>query len=272
MGERIASIVMAAGRGSRMKAYDGNKTLLPLVPGGTPFSGTRPILGHILETLPAGPKAVVINYCGDAVREATAAFGPAYCHQPELNGTGGALLAARGFIGQEIRSDFIITMGDVPFVRAETYRQIAEKLADHDMVVLGFETDDRRQYGILEIEGGRVRRITEWKYWKDYPAERLASLNVCNAGIYAVRQSALARFLPVLASRPQIVMKERNGRMVEIEEYFITDLVEYMNAEGLSVGYHLTVEDTETLGVDDPDALDRAQRIYRERYAGHPSP
>ncbi len=37
----VASIVMAAGRGSRMQGYAGNKTLLPLVAGQTPFTGRR---------------------------------------------------------------------------------------------------------------------------------------------------------------------------------------------------------------------------------------
>ena len=36
-----ASIIMAAGRGSRMKGYAGNKTLLPLVPAEFPFTGRK---------------------------------------------------------------------------------------------------------------------------------------------------------------------------------------------------------------------------------------
>jgi len=264
MSETIASIVMAAGRGSRMKAYDGNKTLLPLIAGKTPFEGERPLLVHILEALPPGPKTVIVHFCADDVRAATAHLGLSYCFQPELNGTGGALLAAREFVMRQSDCDFIVTMGDVPFVTPETYRRLASKLAAHDMAVLGFVPKDRRQYGVLEIAGDRVARITEWKYWKDYPPDRLATLSVCNAGIYAVRREAMKRFVPVLESRPQVVHKARNGEMDPIREYFITDLVEYMNDAGLSIGYQLAADETETMGVDDPQALTRAQALYRD--------
>ena len=64
---------MAAGRGSRMKGYDGNKTLLPLNPQSSMFDGSRPILMHLMESLPPGPKALIVNHCQKEVRAATAA-------------------------------------------------------------------------------------------------------------------------------------------------------------------------------------------------------
>jgi bifunctional UDP-N-acetylglucosamine pyrophosphorylase / glucosamine-1-phosphate N-acetyltransferase len=260
----IASIIMAAGRGSRMKGFDGNKTLLPLVPGPSIFEGSRPVLRHILDTLPEGPKALIVHFRSDAVMAATRGLGLRYCRQHELNGTGGALLAAREFLEDLTCDRITITMGDVPFVRADTYRNLIRKLEDHPLVVLGFEPADKKKYGVLEIEGDRVARITEWKYWRDYPTDRQAALSVCNAGIYAARRELLLQYLSVLESRPQIVHKERDGQMVPIQEYFITDIVEYMTADGLRVGYALAGDETETLGIDDPEALENAQRIYRK--------
>ncbi|GBC61375.1 MobA-like NTP transferase domain containing prot ein [Desulfonema ishimotonii] len=260
---RIASVIMAAGRGSRMKAYDGNKTLLPLIPGDSPFEGSQPILRHIIDTLPSAPPALIVNYKSGDVKAATQGLGLTYCHQPVLNGTGGAVLAAREFIEHQPCDRLVITMGDVPFVRPETYRNLIEKLDRHHLVVLGFEPKDKKQYGILEIAGDQVEKITEWKFWREYPAEKQAVQTVCNSGIYAARREELLRYLSVLESRPQTVLKERDGKMVEIEEYFITDIAEYMTADGLSVGYALTADEMETMGVDDPDALARAQAYYR---------
>ena len=57
----IASIIMAAGRGSRMKGYEGNKTLLPLCPGTSTFEGSHPILLHLLTNLPTGEKALIVK-------------------------------------------------------------------------------------------------------------------------------------------------------------------------------------------------------------------
>ncbi len=262
---QVAAVIMAAGRGSRMKGYEGNKTLLPLVPGASIFEGQRPLLLHLIENLPPGPRALIVHHCKADVIHATRSMDLRYCEQPRLNGTGGAILAARDFVDAQSCQRLIITMGDVPFVKKETYAQLVQALDDSDMVILGFRPADKKQYGVLEIESDKVQKITEWKYWKAYPAEIQKALTICNSGIYAVTRQALSTYLPILESRPQIVHKEVEGQMTAIEEYFITDLIEYMVKEGRSVGYHVASDETETMGVDDVDALQKAQAIYAGR-------
>ncbi len=260
-----ASIIMAAGRGSRMKGFSGNKTLLPLEPGASIYHGSQPILMHLFSSLPEGPKAIILNHCREDVMDAVGAFEVSFCEQSLLNGTGGAILAAREFVREQPCHNFVITMGDVPFVKKETYFRMVELLSQNDIVILGFRPENKKQYGVLEIESGKVKRITEWKYWKDYPDTKQKSLSICNSGIYAVTKEALETFLPVLASRPQIVNKEIDGKMTAIEEYFITDLIEYMVADGRSVGYLVAENEIETMGIDDPEALQKAQAFYNEQ-------
>jgi bifunctional UDP-N-acetylglucosamine pyrophosphorylase/glucosamine-1-phosphate N-acetyltransferase len=262
---KTASIIMAAGRGSRMKDYNGNKTLLPLITDDSPFYGRRPILRHIIENLPRGPKTIVVNYQKEAVINAMDSMGLCFCDQPVLNGTGGALLAAEDFIRQSDCENIIITMGDVPFIQPGTYRRLVDRLSDTQMVVLGFSPDDKKKYGLLEINGTGISKITEWKYWKDYAPEKQRALSVCNSGIYAVTKTALVPYLAILSQRPQIVVKEVNGVSTQIKEFFITDLVEYMVADGLSIGYIMAEDETETMGVDDLDALLKAQKIYKKQ-------
>lgn len=257
---------MAAGRGSRMKDYSGNKTLLPLIAGSSPFCGRKPILRHILENLPTGPKTVVVNHQKEDVIKATSSMGLCFCEQPVLNGTGGALLAAEGFIRQSDCENILITMGDVPFVTSDTYRRLLERLSDTQMVVLGFSPDDKKKYGILEIEGGGVSKITEYKYWKKYPPEKIAKLSVCNSGIYAIKKTTLVPYMSVLVQRPQTVSKVVNGVSTKIKEFFITDLVEYMVVDGFSIGYVMAEDESETMGVDDSNSLLKAQEIYKKRY------
>ncbi len=264
--ENAASVIMAAGRGSRMKNYDGNKTLLPLIPEAAVHIGREPILVHIIKNLPPGPKAAVVNHRESDVVAATRSFGLTYCRQPELNGTGGALLAARNFLEHQDAAHVIITMGDVPFVSAGTYAGMIDRLETAGMIVLGFCPEDRKQYGVLEIENGSVARITEWKYWKDYPAEKQAALTVCNSGIYAARRDLLVNYLPTLAARPQQVKKQVNGEWRELEEFFLTDVAEYMTEDGLSVGYMTVDEPDDLMGVDDMDGLQKAQAVYRKKY------
>jgi len=260
-----ASIILAAGRGSRMKDYGGNKSLLPLVPAASPFSGSRPILRHIIDNLPPGPKAVVVNHRQADIRKATRHLGISYCEQPVLNGTGGALLDARPFLESLASETLVITMGDVPFVAPGTYLSLLRALEIHDLVVLGFTPEDKKQYGVLEIQGNQVRRIVEWKYWKDFTEKNQRTLPVCNSGIYAAKKESLLHSLGVLASKPHMVQKEVNGVVRDLEEFFITDLVEYLPREGYSTGYIVSDDENEVMGIDDLSALLSAQKLYQHR-------
>jgi len=259
-----ASIILAAGRGSRMKEFQENKTLLPLVPGET-GRRSRPILLEILEHLPAGPKAVVVHYQKERVKAATKGLSLTYCEQPVLNGTGGGLLAARSFVEQQPCDRMIITMGDVPLVHRSTYQALIEALEGSSLVILGFRPASKRKYGVMEIQGGRVKRIVEWEYWNAFPEDKQRTYEICNSGIYSVLKKDLVRYLPLLASRPHRVLKSIHGRDVTVEEYFITDLVEYMSADGLSVGYVVAEDETEVMGVDDLSSLMRARELYQRR-------
>jgi bifunctional UDP-N-acetylglucosamine pyrophosphorylase/glucosamine-1-phosphate N-acetyltransferase len=246
-----------------MKGYDGNKTLLPLSPGQDPYHGSHPILNRILDNLPSGPKALVLNHRKEDVMGATGSYGVAYCEQETLNGTGGALLAAASFLRETHWDRLLITMGDVPFMGASTYRKLLEGLSENHFAVLGFRPADKKEYGVLEIEEGQVTKITEWKYWHTYPDKMQQQLRICNAGIYAARRECLLAYLPVLEQRPHRVRKERNGRQVEVEEFFITDLVEWMARDGLKVGHAIAEDEYEVMGVDDLESLKKAQALFR---------
>ena len=258
-----ASLILTAGKGSRMKDFRGNKTLLPLVPESSAFEGTHPILLQILNHLPPGPKALVVHHKKEAVLEATHAFDLTYCEQPVLNGTGGGLLAAREFLKDNDHRQGIITMGDVPFVRTDTYYKLVKALKHFSLVILGFSPVDKKQYGLLDVVEDRVREIIEWKYWRTYPEKRQVRLKICNAGIYAARMKDLMTFLPLLEKRPHIVLKEREGRQVEVEEFFITDLIELMHQEGLKIGCVMAGDESEVMGIDDFPALIKAQKIFK---------
>ncbi len=255
---------MAAGRGSRMKGFQGNKTLLPLLQGDSPFHGTHPILLHILDNLPSGPTAVVIHHEKDQVKAASNFLGLTYIEQPVLNGTGGALLAAKDFLGQGGYDSLIITMGDVPFVKDTTYRNLVAALKEHPLVVLGFQPKDKKQYGVLEISRNLVKRITEWKYWSNYPKGDQERLDICNSGIYAVRRNELLTYLDALAHRGHRVTKEKDGKEYEFQEFFITDLVEMMSEDGHNVGYALAKDEEEVMGIDDLPSLLKAQGIFKD--------
>lgn len=263
--ENAAAVIFAAGYGSRMKDFPGNKVLLPLIPESDPFRGTHPIILEIIGNLPPGPKTLVVHHRREEVIGVTRDLGVSYCEQPVPNGTGGALIAAKNFLEGITQDYLIITMGDVPFVKRTTYESLIGSLDDRDLVVLGFKPMDRAQYGLLEVEGDEVKRITEWRYWREYPLERQNRFEVFNAGIYGAKRQSLLYYIRELEKRPHRVRKERGGRMVMVEEYFITDLVELMANDGLTVGFTVTEEEMEVMGIDTIEDLMLAQRIFAKR-------
>lgn len=260
----VASVIFAAGKGSRMTDYSGNKTLLPLVSKKSLYEGERPLLVEVLENLPPGPKGIVVNHCAEDVQRATQSLGASYIDQPETNGTGGALLAARSFLESVGEECVVITMGDVPLIRSGTYRRLVEELERNVFTLLAFSPRDRAQYGMVEMDGERVLRIVEWKYWSEYSPERRAALRFCNAGVYAAKRTVLLEFMSRLARQPHHVKKQRGDRWIEIEEFFLTDLVEMMSEDNLSIGL-ITSPEEEVMGVDTPQALERAQELFSGR-------
>jgi bifunctional UDP-N-acetylglucosamine pyrophosphorylase / glucosamine-1-phosphate N-acetyltransferase len=262
--ECIAGIVLAAGKGSRMLGFEGNKTLLPLLPGSSPYSGNRPMLLEVLDNLPEGPKGIVVHHFADAIRAASEHLNVTYLQQPVTNGTGGAVLTARPFLETVSCDRVIITMGDVPLIRPAAYESLLKGLDGNQLMVLAFEPTDRAQYGMLETRDDQVQRITEWKYWRDYPEARRNCLRWCNAGVYAARRVTLCHYLERLAKHPHHVKKQRGGQWVTVEEFFLTDLVELLSTDGLGVGFAVAAEE-EVMGVDTPEALSRAQAIYALR-------
>jgi bifunctional UDP-N-acetylglucosamine pyrophosphorylase / glucosamine-1-phosphate N-acetyltransferase len=257
----VAGIILAAGKGSRMLGYDGSKTLLPLIRGASRYHGERPMLLEVLDNLPAGPKAIVVHHRAEEIQQATQGLPVSYHFQPMTNGTGGALLAAAPFLETVNADQVLITMGDVPLIRNATYQRLLERLATDDLVLLAFVAKDRAQYGMLETEGHRVRRVIEWKYWRSFSAADQDRLQYCNAGVYAARHGTLLAFLDRLAAQPHRVQKQCGNEWVTIEEFFLTDLVEMMSDAGQAVGF-VAADEEEVMGVDTPEALEVAQQLY----------
>lgn len=247
-----------------MKNYHGNKTLLPLTVEGDLYKGKDLVISEIIKNLPEGPKAVVVSYKKDEVIAAVSSRNIFHYEQPVANGTGGALISASEFF-RNIDSQYcIITMGDVPFVKRETYNKLIGSLGEKRIVVLGFRPLDKAEYGVLDIQQGAVKGIIEWGYWKDYPLERQKQLTICNSGIYAVDRPTLVRYLPKLINAPHYVEKLRDRQSTIIEEYFITDLIKLMADDGLTIGFDMVESEDEVMGIDTEEDLMRAQRFFRE--------
>lgn len=208
---QIAAIILAAGKGTRMKS-DLHK-VLHLIAG-------RPILMHLMASIDAldpVQKVVIVGDKADQVRSALAASAITAVQEPQL-GTGHAVQQAQdaldGFDG-----DVLILYGDVPLVSLATMQAMVERLNAADtpaVVVLTFEPDDALRYGRVIVDGDRIVKMVEHKDASD--AER--NCRLCNSGLMAIKAGDLFGLLD------RVTNANATG------EFYLVDIVNIANADG----------------------------------------
>ncbi len=244
----IAIIVLAAGKGTRMKSD------LPKV---LHRAAGRSLLGHVLHAAQAlGPRRSVVVTGPDmaAVSDEARRIIPDVLSalQSERLGTAHAVAAARQTL-EDFSGTVLMLYGDVPLIAAETLRAVCD-LAGSGMAVLGFEAGNPHGYGrLLQDAAGHVVKIRE--ELDASPSER--SIRLCNSGILAINSKLLWSLLPKI------------GNANAKGEYYLTDLVELAAAVGATCRLAMCPE-WEVAGVNDRVQLAAIeatlQGIYRQRH------
>lgn len=211
----MKAVVLAAGRGTRMKALtaDCPKPMLPLA--------GRPMLAHQLErfaTAGVGEACIVIGYKGEMIREYFADSPPAgiklsYVVQHEPNGTGSAALLAKDFVGE---GPFLLTFGDI-IVDPQVYSELIERGPGAEMVLALTHVDDPYRGGAVYVEADRVVKIVE------KPPKGTSTTNFLCAGVYLFRD----RFFESLAG---LGLSARG-------EYDLTDAISEVVSSGKTVRF-----------------------------------
>lgn len=243
MSAPVAIIVLAAGKGTRMKS-DMPKVLHKIA--------GRSMIGHVLAALePLAPerRVVVISPGQDDVAAEVAPVETAV--QQEARGTGDAVRAALGAL-EGFNGTVLVAFGGDPMFTTDTMARLAAaREGDNppDVAVLGFETDNPDRYGrLVQDADGRLERIVEISeaHMIDRP------VRLYNAGIMAIDGAKLADLLAGLTT------DNAKG------EYYLTDIVEVARSRG---GYVSVVEapEEETLGVDSRADLARAEALMQRR-------
>lgn len=62
-----------------------------------------------------------------------------------------------------------------------------------------------------------------------------------------------------------MINKMVGGRMIQVEAYFLTDLVKYMVLDSRPVGHIICENESESMGIDAPASLEKAQRLFAQR-------
>jgi bifunctional UDP-N-acetylglucosamine pyrophosphorylase/glucosamine-1-phosphate N-acetyltransferase len=241
--DRIAAIILAAGKGTRMKSA------LPKV---MHRIAGRSMVGHVLANLaPLQPDrvAVVVAPDMDLVKREVAPAPVAI--QAEQLGTGHAVRSAREALGA-FAGTVLILFGDTPFVSTATLQKLVERRAAKDepaVVVLGMRPADAGAYGRLVLDRqGNLERIVEFK--EATATER--AINLCNSGVMAVDGTILWTLLDLI--------RNDNAK----GEYYLTDIVALARADGRECAV-VEAPESELLGVNSRAELAMAEALYQDQ-------
>ncbi len=239
-------LIMAAGQGTRMRSA------IPKVL--HPICGRALVSWPILAAREAGAGRVAVITSPD--RDISGALPEAIesIHQPEANGTGGALLASSAAI--EGSETVVVLSGDVPLVDAELIRAI---VATHERegaaaTLVTAILDDPGSYGrvIRSADGSEVERIVEAKAEGDATTEEL-EIGEINAGIYVFDGPRL------VAALPHLTNDNAQG------EYYLPDVLPLLRAEGGRIVAHVSADPNVILGVNSRADLALVEAEARRR-------
>ncbi len=241
----IATIILAAGKGTRMKS--------DLVKGLHLLQGL-PILSYSIELslngIHAEKTVVVAGYQSEQVRERFKHLPVQFAIQKEPLGTGHAVLQALPFI-EELAGTVVILCGDVPLVKAGTLRSFIDLFEENESTVgvMTAVVDHPFGYGrILRNPAGWLEKIVEEKD----ASEEEKAIREINTGIYCVKASYLVRGLK------EIGQENAQG------EYYLTDLVEIARKRGFRCSAHMVEDPREVMGINTRADLALAHEVLRE--------
>ena len=242
---RLAVIILAAGKGKRMKSR--KVKMLHLLSG-------SPMLRYTVDLasrLKAERAIVVIGHQGEELKRIFHGEGIEFCLQEKQLGTGDAVRCAQNIL-KDFSGTVLILCGDVPLTRLETLKQLIElhTFSRATVTVLTTMVKDPAGYGrIVRNKRGTVVRIVEEKD----TSKRERIISEINSGIYCIEKNFLFQALPGI--------KKENAQA----EYYLTDVLSMAARERKKVSALIAVDPDEVMGINDRADLAKAERIMRER-------
>lgn len=244
--ERIKAVILAAGKGTRMKSE------LPKV---IHTALGKPMVEYVIEAaLGAGAHkediCLVVGHKADMVKR-TVGDDVQYVLQEEQLGTGHAVRCASDFIGKE--GITMVLCGDTPLITGETLKKLVDThvTEGNAITVLTAVVDDPVGYGrIIKDNWGKFVKIVEQK---DATLEE-RRVDEINSGMYIFDSAILSKALDMLTN------DNVQG------EYYLTDTIEIVKSQGWGEVATMVVSDeNEIKGVNSPKQLQEAEEILKAR-------
>ncbi|HEV8601179.1 MAG TPA: sugar phosphate nucleotidyltransferase [Patescibacteria group bacterium] len=260
MNNKVACVIPAAGWGSVCPVRSSPKVLADL---GDEIMLDR-IINTVLEADVADSLVVVIGNgrYGEQVRAALKGNHYGKLHivtQPERRGAADAVAKALPYLNGE--SHVLVTFGDMPLWRAETFKALIKAHLDHgqaaiSMVTLRVKEGHRTEkYGrIVRDSSGRILAALEPS---ELAGRELPGAAFVNPSLYVFERSWLMKRLPDIPPTDK-----GDGFPAELH---LPKLLPLAHDEGVNI-VEVPLEDpSEALGVNVPEELDEVRAILRVR-------
>jgi bifunctional UDP-N-acetylglucosamine pyrophosphorylase/glucosamine-1-phosphate N-acetyltransferase len=245
----LAAVILAAGDSKRMKS-----TLTKVL---HPLAGL-PMILHVIRTVETEQPEKIVIVVGknrEAVEQTVENSEVELADQDEPLGTAHALLSARDKL-KAFEGDLLVLCGDTPLIQSETICNLVDfhRREGCDATLLTCRFEDPFGYGrIVRAEDGTISRIVEEKEATDLEK----AIMEVNTAIYCLKTPAIFDFLEEICA----------GKTDK--EYYLTDIVEIYNREGLKVNGLSIDDEFEVMGINTRNQLSTAESTLRERIRNH---
>lgn len=244
----LASVIMAAGKGTRMKDPSKAKVMYPVL--------GKPMIHYVLDvayTLHSRRVVVIAGYQREAVISYIKQSHPGaeIAVQAEQLGTGHAIMQTREAL-KDYDGDVVVLSGDVPLLTAGSMQRLIDHHRQVESVatILTAKYPDPTGYGrIIRNADGSVKKIVEQK---DATDEERAVKEI-NSGIYVFDKEKLFDGLNHITSN--------NAQ----KEYYLTDVFEHFWNHQWKVSALAAEHPEEIQGVNTLEQLADVQSVLLER-------
>ncbi len=246
MSIKKAAVVLAAGKGKRMKS-DIPKVLHRI--GGMPMIT---IIINTLIELKFDKIIIVIGHEGEQIEKELADYPVEFVWQREQLGTGHAVMMAK-----ESLKDFdgvtLIALGDVPFLSKESINLLFDvyNRTKSKSTCLSAILDDPTGYGriVRESDTEFLKEIVEHKD----ADESVLIINEINSGTFCYDNQTMFQMLDLI------------GNDNSQGEYYLTDTIKLLHDKGMRVSVVPAEDPDELRGVNSIDQLDELAKLFPDR-------
>jgi bifunctional UDP-N-acetylglucosamine pyrophosphorylase/glucosamine-1-phosphate N-acetyltransferase len=237
------ALILAAGEGTRMRS-DRPKVAHEIL--------GVPMVSYVVRAARSAGCDRVVVVTGHRAELVESLLGDvATVRQDRQLGTGHAVMCAREALA-DVGGSLVVLSGDVPLLSADTIAGLIamRESSGASATVLTTRMADPSGYGrIVRDRDGAVAAIVEDK---DCTADQ-RHIDEINTGTYCFDAAVLFAHL------------ERLGTDNAQGEYYLTDIIEVLNSEGLTVSALLTEDPFEALGVNSRAHLAEATKLMQRR-------